>query len=79
MGVRALLLDIDGTLAEKHAPEPPPAIIAWAEGLKKNGISLFILSNNRHPQRVRRFWRAFGLRIYPPCPKTAQKGLCPRS
>ena len=34
MGVRALLLDIDGTLAEKHAPEPPPAIIAWAEGLK---------------------------------------------
>ncbi len=55
MGVRALLLDIDGTIAQTRDPAPSPDIVRWAEGLQQAGITLFILSNNRHPQRVRLF------------------------
>lgn len=60
MGIRALLLDIDGTIARTPDPEPSPEIVAWADGLRKGGISLFILSNNKHPQRVARFGRLLG-------------------
>lgn len=60
MGVRALLLDIDGTIAQTCEPEPSPEIIAWADRLRQDGILLFILSNNKHPQRVARFGRLLG-------------------
>ncbi len=59
-GVRCLLLDIDGTIAQTRDPIPPPPVVAWAEGLRAQGITLFILSNNKHPERVRRFGDMLG-------------------
>lgn len=60
LGVRALLLDIDGTIARTCEPEPAPAVVQWARGLTAQGISLFILSNNKHPLRVQRFGEMLG-------------------
>ena len=75
MGVCALLLDIDGTLAEKHAPEPPPGIVAWAEQLRRDGIRLFVLSNNRRPQRVRHFGEKLGCGFIHRARKPWKKGF----
>ncbi len=55
IGVRALLLDIDGTIARTCDPEPSPAVVEWARALQAGGVTLFILSNNKHPARVRLF------------------------
>lgn len=54
-GVRGVLLDIDGTLMRTRDPEPSDEIIAWCRALRANGITPFILSNNKHPERVARF------------------------
>lgn len=59
-GVRGLILDIDYTLAPKHVPLPEKAMIDWAAALKKDGISLFVLSNNRLA-RVSKFADALGV------------------
>lgn len=60
IGVRCLLLDIDGTIAQTRDPAPSPQVVAWAEGLKSAGVTLFILSNNKHPARVRLFGEKLG-------------------
>ena len=42
-------------------PEPTPAVREWEVALKAAGVTLFILSNNRHPQRPSRFSNALGV------------------
>ncbi len=60
-GVRLLLADLDNTLVPYGVPEPDQALRTWTEALSGEGITLFILSNNRHPQRPRRFSEALGV------------------
>lgn len=55
LGVSGVLLDIDGTLMRTKDAEPSAEIIAWCGALRQAGILPFILSNNKHPQRVARF------------------------
>jgi HAD superfamily phosphatase (TIGR01668 family) len=57
MGVRGLLLDIDGTLAPTHAKNPEPRFLAWANKIKTAGVRLFILSNNRSSKRAEHYGR----------------------
>lgn len=59
LGVRALLLDIDNTLAFDNRPEVPDEVRAWLEDLRTAGIRAAIVSNNREP-RVRAFAAACG-------------------
>ena len=47
IGVRALLCDIDNTLAPYEQPEPDAANIAWFSSLKEAGISVSLISNNK--------------------------------
>ena len=54
-GIRLLLADLDNTLAPYGEPEPTQAVRDWAAALGEQGITLFVLSNNRHPERPRRF------------------------
>ena len=54
IGVRAVLSDIDNTLAPYEQAEPDEKIVAWVESLKANGISLALISNN-HADRVELF------------------------
>ena len=53
-GIRLLLADLDNTLAPYGEPEPTQAVRDWAAALGEQGITLFVLSNNRHPERPRR-------------------------
>ena len=59
-GIRLLLADLDNTLAPYGEPEPTQAVRDWAAALGEQGITLFVLSNNRHPERPRRFSQALG-------------------
>ena len=74
IGVRALLIDIDNTLAPYEQAEPDEAIIAWFEGLRAAGISASLISNN-HPPRVELFNRSLGLDAYPDSHKPSGKVL----
>lgn len=58
-GIRLLLLDLDNTMAPYGTIEPPGAIASWAENMKKNGIELFIITNNTRSKRVDSLAAAF--------------------
>ena len=60
-GIRLLLADLDNTLAPYGVPEPDERVRDWEAKLKRHGVTLFILSNNRHPQRPGRFSKALGV------------------
>ena len=58
-GIRLLLADLDNTLVPYGVPEPTQPV---REGtLREQGVTLFVLSNNRHPQRPERFSKALGV------------------
>ena len=63
LGIRALLIDIDNTLAPYEQPEPDDRIINWFDALKAAGISASLISNN-HPPRVELFNKKLGLDAY---------------
>ena len=46
IGIKALLIDIDNTLAPYEQPLPDEHIKAWFSSLKQNGISATLVSNN---------------------------------
>jgi len=73
IGVRALLIDIDNTLAPYEQDDPDDQIRAWFDALQKNGIAAALVSNN-HAPRVERFNQTLGLLAYAdskkPCKRT---------
>lgn len=60
-GIRLLLADLDNTLVPYGVPLPTEAVCRWNEELKEAGITLFVLSNNRHADRPRIFSEALGI------------------
>lgn len=62
-GIRALLIDIDNTLAPYEQAEPDERLRTWLRELYQSGISAALVSNN-HPQRVERFNQTLGLPAY---------------
>ena len=63
IGVSALLIDIDNTLAPYEEPDPSEEHRAWFSALAEAGIRVALVSNN-HPPRVERFNRTLGLLAY---------------
>ena len=63
IGVRALLLDIDNTLAPYEQPDPDADNLAWFSSMKQAGIRMAFVSNN-HAPRVERFNRELGLPFF---------------
>ena len=63
LGIRAILSDIDNTLAPYEQPEPDEHIRAWLEDLRAAGISVALISNN-HADRVELFNADLGLIAY---------------
>ncbi|HOV41174.1 MAG TPA: YqeG family HAD IIIA-type phosphatase [Oscillospiraceae bacterium] len=59
-GIKGLILDLDNTLAKHGSPEPEKGVACWVEEMKKSGISMVIVSNNRE-ERVRPFAENLGL------------------
>ena len=73
-GIRALLIDIDNTLAPYEQPEPDERILAWFESLREHGIAAALISNNDH-ERVERFNRDLGLIAFAKSGKPLKKNL----
>ena len=60
-GITLLLADLDNTLVPYGVPEPDEKVRAWTAELAEQGVTLFVLSNNRHPDRPSRFSQALGV------------------
>ena len=60
MGVRAIVLDIDNTMAAHGSQEPFEGVPSWAKALTDAGVKLVLVSNN-YEKRVAPFAKKFGL------------------
>ena len=60
IGVKTLLLDLDNTLASYRATSASDMTKDYLEKLKKQGLTLFIISNNKGP-RVASYAASVGL------------------
>ena len=73
LGIRALLIDIDNTLAPYEQPLPDENIIEWFSQMKAADIRCALISNN-HADRVELFNSLLSIHAYPdskkPCKKT---------
>lgn len=54
-GIRLVLADLDNTLTRYRQTQPDPELIAWRDALQQAGITLFVVSNSRKPQRASKF------------------------
>lgn len=73
-GIRALLIDIDNTLAPYEQPLPDDRIRGWFKNLHENGIKTALVSNN-HPPRVEMFNRSLGMPAYADSGKPSKRTL----
>lgn len=60
LGVRAVLLDVDNTIASYTSHEPAEGAVQWARSMVEAGFRVMIVSNNFR-KRVEPFARKFGL------------------
>ena len=78
LGIRALLIDIDNTLAPYEQDLPDENIINWFAQMKEAGISCALISNNDVP-RVELFNSLLSLPAYAksgkPCKKTLIRAM----
>ena len=64
LGIKALLIDIDNTLAPYEQPTPDDRIKDWFSSLAEHGIKAALISNN-HAPRVQLFNESLGIDAYP--------------
>ena len=74
LGIRAILADIDNTLAPYEQSEPDERIRGWIASLSAAGISIAFVSNN-NAERVELFNRTLGVPAYPKSGKPFKKNL----
>ena len=74
LGVKAILADIDNTLAPYEQPEPDQRIKGWIASLAEAGIGIAFVSNNDW-ERVNRFNRTLGVPAYAKSGKPFKKNL----
>ena len=71
--IRALLLDIDNTLAPYELPEPTEELLCWFRALSDAGIKTAFVSNN-HGGRVAIFNEKIGIPAFPRAKKPLRCG-----
>lgn len=74
VGIRAILSDIDNTLAPYEQSEPDDRLCTWIADLRCHGISVALISNN-HADRVELFNRTLQLPAYADSHKPSTKTL----
>ena len=74
IGVKGIVLDVDNTLEPYENPLPGEHVVAWLEGLKKQGISAAIVSNNGG-ERIKLFNSSLGLPVYCKAKKPFKKNV----
>ena len=55
LSVRFLMLDLDNTIALYNNHKLTDTVRHWVEGIKRNGIELFFISNNKRKNRIESF------------------------
>ena len=60
-GITLLFCDLDYTLAPKSVKTADETVCSWLASVEASGITVIILSNNRHPKRVRKFCADLGI------------------
>ncbi len=75
LGIEGLLLDIDGTLARTDTPRPDDNVMSWLRLMEKSGIKLYILSNNKSPERTKSYAGLIGCRWSHRSRKPSKKGF----
>jgi len=75
LGVSGLLLDIDGTLMQTRDTMPARSVLDWMAQMRAHGIILYILSNNKHHDRVKAFAEAVDLPWQHLAKKPGQEGF----
>lgn len=60
-GKKLVLLDVDNTLLPWRSEEIPPSTLDWMDRCRKLGLELCILSNTRHPDRLKRLSERMGV------------------
>lgn len=73
-GIKALIIDIDNTLAPYEIAEPDDRIKAWFDGLEAFGVSVTLMSNNSR-ERVELFNSSLNLNAYYDSRKPLAKNL----
>ena len=74
LGVKAILADIDNTLAPYEQPEPDERIRGWIASLAEAGIGIAFVSNNDW-ERVELFNATLGVPAYAKSGKPFKKNL----
>ncbi len=62
-GMEAVVLDIDNTLVPHNSPNPTEAVNSFLDDMRKNGIKLCVVSNNRE-ERVKSFCERINIPCY---------------
>lgn len=72
--IKLLLMDFDNTMLPYTTDVPSEELLAWAEEMKSNGITLCIVSNS-HKQRVPEFSKRYGIACVTHARKPGTKGI----
>lgn len=72
--IKALLIDIDNTLAPYEQAEPDEKLFEWVSSLEKAGVKAALISNNK-AERVELFNKDLKLPAYPDAHKPCRKTL----
>lgn len=62
-GYKLVLLDVDNTLLPWKAHELPQATLDWCARAKSAGLQIALVSNTRHPERLKRLAQALDVPI----------------
>lgn len=74
IGARAVLTDLDNTIALHDAPRPTEEGAAWLRSLKDAGIPVYVVSNN-HYERVEQFCKPLGVNFVHKSGKPFGRGI----
>ena len=74
IGIKALVIDIDNTLAPYEQPLPDEKTVAWFKDLENAGIKSALISNNG-AERVQTYNSKLGLLAFPDAKKPSTKAI----
>lgn len=74
LGIRALVIDVDNTLAPYEQELPDEKTFAWFKALSDNGIKAALISNNS-PERIEKYNAELGLLAFPDAKKPSRKAI----
>ena len=73
-GIKALVIDVDNTLAPYEQELPDQKTVAWFKNLSENGIKAALISNNK-PERIEKYNALLSLPAYPDSKKPSTKAI----